>query len=128
MVEQVTKGIRISVTPKFEGVLQREHDICYAFSYTVTIENNSRDTVQLISRHWEIMDALNPTQTVSGQGVIGMKPVLDPGEAHSYSSGCMLVAPIGVMKGSYTMINFNSQSAFKVKIPAFKLAAEFAIN
>lgn len=128
MVEQVTKGIRISVAPKFEGVLQREDDICYAFSYSVTIENNSRDTVQLISRHWEIKDALNPTQTVSGQGVIGIKPVLEPGEAHSYSSGCMLVAPIGVMSGTYTMINFNSKSAFKVKIPAFKLAADFAMN
>ena len=128
MVQQVTKGIRISVTTRYEGIIGKNDRTTYAFSYTVTIENTGIDTVQLISRYWEIKDALNTTQHVSGQGVVGMKPVLEPGESHTYSSGCMLMAPIGAMHGSYTMVNFNTKKAFKVQIPSFKLRAEFAMN
>jgi ApaG protein len=128
MVQQVTKGIKISVTTQYEGYLGHEHTSSYAFSYTVTIENNSKDTVQLISRYWNIKDALNSTQVVTGQGVIGIKPVLEPGEIHTYSSGCMLLAPLGAMNGAYTMINFSNKTAFKVEIPSFKLHAEFVMN
>ena len=128
MVQQVTKGIKISVQSRYEGVLDQGSRKMFAFSYKITIENNSPDTVQLLSRFWEINDALNSVQTVSGQGVIGIKPVLEPGESHSYSSGCMLLSPIGLMKGYYTMINFNSRKAFKVTIPAFRLTGTFALN
>jgi ApaG protein len=128
MVQQVTKGIKITVRSKYEGLLEQGTRRMYAFSYQITIENNSRDTVQLISRFWEINDALNSVQTVSGQGVIGIKPVLEPGENHTYSSGCMLLSPIGMMKGYYTMINFNTRKAFKVAIPAFRLVGTFAMN
>lgn len=128
MVQQVTKGIKISVSTRYEGILGNDEIKRYAFSYMVTIENSSKDTVQLISRYWNIKDALNKTEEVSGQGVIGMKPVLEPGESHSYSSGCVLLSPIGAMKGSYTMISFNSQTAFRVEIPSFKLNAQFAMN
>lgn len=128
MVQQVTKGIKISVTTRYEGIIGRDQRTNYAFSYTVYIENTSKDTVQLISRRWKIKDALNSTQIVTGQGVVGMKPVLEPGESHTYSSGCMLLSPIGAMHGSYTMINFNTKKAFKVHIPSFKLRTEFAMN
>ena len=128
MVQQITKGIKISVTTQYEGFLGHDHKTSYAFSYNITIENNSKDTVQLISRRWNILDALNNQQIVTGQGVIGMKPVLEPGESHSYSSGCMLLAPVGSMNGAYTMISFNSKQAFKVQIPTFKLCADFAMN
>ena len=128
MVQQITKGIKISVSTRYEGVLGSEQKSSYAFSYTVTIENNSKDTVQLISRYWNIKDALNSSQIVTGQGVIGMKPVLEPGEEHTYSSGCMLLAPVGAMHGDYTMINFTNKTAFKVDIPSFKLFADFAMN
>jgi ApaG protein len=128
MEQQVTKGIKISVTTQYEGFLGDEHKSSYAFSYTVAIENNSKDTVQLLSRYWNIKDALNNTQVVTGQGVIGMKPVLEPGEIHTYSSGCMLLAPVGAMNGAYTMINFSNKTAFKVEIPSFKLYADFAMN
>jgi len=128
MVQLVTKGIKISVTTQYEGFLGNEHKTSYAFSYTISIENNSKDTVQLISRYWNIKDALNDTQEVSGQGVIGMKPVLEPGEVHTYSSGCMLLSPIGAMSGAFTMINFSNKSAFKVDIPSFRLYTDFAMN
>lgn len=128
MVQQITKGIKISVETTYEGSFYKNYKIQYAFGYTVTIENQSKDSVQLNARHWEIMDALNNIEIVSGEGVIGKKPVLKPGESHTYSSGCLLTSPFGAMQGHYNMVNFTTTKNFKVTIPTFKLSAPFAIN
>lgn len=128
MVQQVTRGIKISVETNFEGTFYKNYKIQYAFEYEITIENQSKDAVQLNARHWTILDALNNVEIVSGEGVIGNKPVLKPGELHSYKSGCLLTSPFGAMRGFYNMINLNNTQKFKVIIPTFKLSAPFAIN
>ncbi|MBC5840014.1 MAG: Co2+/Mg2+ efflux protein ApaG [Flavobacteriaceae bacterium] len=128
MVSQITRGIKISVLTSFEGTYFKNYKLHYAFSYQITIENHSKDSVQLMSRHWDIFDSLNENETVDGEGVIGKKPVLRPGELHTYNSGCLLSSPYGAMKGHFNMINFTSTRNFKVAIPTFKLAAPFALN
>jgi ApaG protein len=128
MIQQVTRGIKISVKTNFQGTFLKNHKMYFAFSYQITIKNQSNDSVQLNSRFWKIKDSLNKTNTVSGEGVVGVKPVLKPGESHSYSSGCSLTSPFGAMSGYYNMINFTSTKKFKVKIPSFKLSAPFALN
>ncbi len=128
MVQQVTRGIKISVETTYEGSFYKNYKIQYAFGYTITIENQSKDSVQLNARHWEILDALNNIEIVSGEGVIGKKPVLKPGESYTYSSGCLLTSPFGAMQGHYNMVNFTTTKNFKVTIPTFKLSAPFAIN
>ena len=128
MVQQVTSGIKISVETNFEGTFYKNYKIHFAFGYRVTIENQSKDSVQLTSRFWKIKDALNNTEVVEGEGVVGKKPVLRPGETHTYSSGCLLSSPFGSMNGYFNMINFTSTKKFKVIIPSFKLSAPFAIN
>ncbi len=128
MVQLVTQGIKISIETSYEGALISNGLKQYAFKYTVKIENQSKDVVQLISRHWEIKDALNEVDLVYGEGVVGKKPVITPGDTHVYSSGCLLHGPFGSMNGYYEMINFNNTKKFKVKIPAFKLSAPFSMN
>jgi ApaG protein len=128
MVSQITRGIKISVSTSFEGTYFKNYKLHFAFSYQITIENHSKDSVQLMSRHWEIFDSLNEDEIVDGEGVIGEKPVLRPGEKHTYSSGCLLSSPYGAMKGHFTMINFTSTRNIKVLIPTFKLSAPFALN
>lgn len=128
MVTQITRGIKISVLTDFEGIYFKNLKMHFAFSYHITIENHSKDSVQLMSRHWEIFDSLNDIEIVDGEGVIGKKPVLKPGETHTYSSGCLLCSPFGAMKGHFNMINFTSTRAFKVIVPAFRLSAPFALN
>ena len=128
MVSQITRGIKISVLTTFEGTYFKNHKIHFAFSYEVTIENHSKDSVQLTSRHWEIFDSLNDLETVDGEGVIGKKPVLKPGEIHTYSSGCLLSSPFGAMCGWFNMVNFTSTKTFKVIVPSFRLSAPFALN
>ena len=128
MVTQITKGIKISVLTSFEGTYFKNYKIHYAFSYQITIDNQSKDSVQLNTRHWEIYDALNNKEIVDGEGVVGKKPVIKPGESHSYTSGCLLASPIGAMNGFYNMVNFTSTKSFKVIIPTFRFSAPFALN
>ncbi|MFZ4105897.1 Co2+/Mg2+ efflux protein ApaG [Flavobacterium sp.] len=128
MVTQITRGIKISVKTSFEGTYFKNYKIHFAFTYEITIENSSKDSVQLISRHWEIFDSLNDVELVVGEGVIGKKPVLKPGETHTYSSGCLLSSPHGAMKGFFNMINFTTTNNFRVIVPAFRLNAPFALN
>jgi ApaG protein len=128
MVSQITRGIKISVAPNFEGTYYKNYKIHFAFSYEITIENHSKDSVQLVSRYWEIYDSLNDIEIIEGEGVIGKKPVLKPGEKHIYSSGCLLSSPFGAMLGHFNIINFTTTQNVKVVVPAFKLSAPFALN
>lgn len=128
MVIQITRGIKISVSTTFEGTFYKNHKMHFAFSYHISIENHSKDSVQLLSRHWDIYDALNALEMVDGEGVIGQKPVIKPGENYQYSSGCLLCSPHGSMSGHFNMVNFTTTKSFKVIVPAFTLNAPFALN
>ena len=128
MVQQVTSGIKISIETSFEGTFYKNYKVHFAFGYKVTIENQSKDSVQLNSRHWRSLDALNNEEVIDGEGVIGKKPILKPGESHTYNSGCLLTSPFGAMQGHYNMTNFTNTKKFKVAIPSFKLSAPFALN
>lgn len=128
MFTQVTNGIKISVHTTFEGTFFKSHKIYYTFGYTVTIENLNRDTIQLMTKHWDIFDALKATESIGGEGVLGRTPRLKPGDTYTYGSGCMLASPIGAMRGYYQMVNLTNIKAFKVEVPTFKLTAPFVIN
>ncbi|GAB1308101.1 Co2+/Mg2+ efflux protein ApaG [Urechidicola sp. KH5] len=128
MVSQVTNGIKISVETKFMGTTYYHERLHYAFSYKITIENQSNDSVQLLRRHWNIFDSLNNTEVVDGNGVVGQKPILKPGGKHQYSSNCLLTSHIGAMNGFYEMVNFTTTKTFKVHIPTFQLMVSGALN
>ena len=128
MVSQITKGIKISVATSFEGTYFKNHRMHYAFRYEITIENQSKDSVQLTSRHWEIFDSLNDIEIIDGEGVVGEKPVIKPGEKYTYNSGCFLSSAIGAMRGHFNMVNFTTTRKFRVAIPTFKLDAPYALN
>lgn len=128
MTQQITKGIKISVVTKFQGTFYKNYKVHFAFSYRIQIQNQSKDSVQLTSRFWKIKDSLGKCEIIEGEGVIGKKPVIKPGETHAYSSGCLLHSSFGAMKGHYNMINFTTTKRFKVHIPSFKLSAPYALN
>lgn len=128
MVQQVTNGIKISVKTNFEGVSYQNFRMFFSFSYQITIENQSNDCVQLVSRHWNIFDSLKSEQVVEGEGVIGKKPILTPKKSYTYSSYCNLTSPIGSMKGFFNMINFTTTKSFRVFIPTFQLTVPAISN
>ncbi len=106
------------------GFVERQSDIennRYVFAYTITIENISASSFQLMSRHWLIQDANRKTEEVFGEGVVGEQPVIQPGESYTYTSGAVLETEIGTMEGRYFMQGEN-EGEFEVAIPKFVLS------
>ncbi|CAM1367640.1 Co2+/Mg2+ efflux protein ApaG [Tenacibaculum xiamenense] len=128
MFQQITKGIKISVKTKYNGTRYRGHTTYYAFSYFISIENYSSQTVQLLERFWVIFDSLNNVEEVNGKGVVGQTPTLKPREVYNYQSHCFLVSSIGAMSGRYKMIDTSSLEEFFVTIPTFQLTTTPRLN
>jgi ApaG protein len=122
MYRTVTRGIEVSVTPKFLAERSAPKDGYYFWAYTIEIANHSAETVQLKTRHWRITDATGRLQEVRGAGVVGEEPVLKPGEAFEYTSGVPLPTPSGFMAGTYGMVGAGGEK-FDIDIPAFSLDA-----
>jgi ApaG protein len=117
----VTRDVRVTVRTFYladQSEPERSH---YVWAYRVTITNEGRQTVQLLKRTWLITDAQGRTQRVHGDGVVGERPVLDPGENFEYTSGTPLATPSGFMRGTYHMVASASGEAFDVEIPTFSL-------
>jgi ApaG protein len=125
--EKVTNGIRIRVTPEYSDDQSTPDEGYFFWTYTVDIMNESEQTVQLKSRVWRITDANGRTEEVRGPGVVGQTPVIPPGQSFTYSSGCPLATPSGIMVGSYQMTE-ESGKLFDVAIPAFSLDSPYAMR
>ena len=98
------------------------------FSYTITITNNSPQTVQLLSRHWIITDGDTlKNQEVHGEGVVGQQPYISPGEHFTYTSGTVMESLVGTMHGSYDFKGANGE-LFRAEIPPFTLAAPLKVH
>lgn len=120
MYKAVTRGISVTVTPRYMPEESSPENNRYFFAYAVEIINTSLDRVQLRARHWRITDERGHVQEVRGAGVVGEEPVLGPGESFSYTSGCPLATPSGTMQGSYLMETAGGET-FHAEIPAFSL-------
>lgn len=99
----------------------------YVFAYTITIDNNSTEAVQLLRRYWLITDANGKQTEVRGDGVIGEQPTLNPGTSYQYTSGAVLETPVGTMQGHYEMLSASEQQ-FNADIPLFRLAMPNILN
>ena len=120
MYKAVTRGISVSVQPRFMPEESSPRDARYFFAYTVEIINTGSERVQLRARYWRIIDGHGNLQEVRGTGVVGKEPTLGPGESFNYTSGCPLPTPSGTMEGSYVMETASGET-FDVRIPAFSL-------
>ena len=94
---ETTRDIHVSVIPQYLPDQSAPEDGRYVWAYTVRIENQGTETVQLRTRYWRITDALGTSHEVRGEGVVGEQPVLNPGEAFEYPSGTPLATPSGMM-------------------------------
>ncbi|MFZ4863380.1 Co2+/Mg2+ efflux protein ApaG [Sphingobacterium sp. Mn56C] len=128
MITQSTSGIKVSVACIYQPEYSNAENMHFMFAYRIIIENQSDYTAQLISRHWDIFDAIGEHKQIDGEGVVGEQPILSPGASHQYVSGCNLKSEIGYMEGHYTMIREFDNKIFHVEIPRFNLIANFKLN
>ncbi|MBC53077.1 MAG: Co2+/Mg2+ efflux protein ApaG [Gammaproteobacteria bacterium] len=99
----------------------------YAFAYTIRIENHGPEAVKLLSRHWVITDDNNQVEEVRGEGVVGLQPLIQPGQKFVYTSGAVLTTQFGTMEGRYTMARADD-SRFDADIPAFLLSRPHSVH
>ena len=125
MSEAVTDHVRVEVMSRHSPENSRQRE--WVFQYTVRITNLGTETVQLVSRHWIITDALEHTEEVVGPGVVGEQPVLAPGESFKYSSWCPLKTPTGMMHGTYQMVRAGGEQ-FDIEIAPFALKARYTVH
>jgi ApaG protein len=102
--EATTRGVRVHVLARYSPERSQPSGNKWFFLYTVTISNESENTVQLLTRHWIVTDGSGNVDEVRGLGVVGKQPTLAPGESFEYTSGWPLPAPFGVLHGTYQMV------------------------
>ena len=122
--EAVTRNIRVTVETEYAPGRSDPAQNQWFFLYTIRLTNEGRETVQLISRHWIITDAMGQVEEVRGKGVVGKQPVLEPGDRFEYTSGCALKTPFGSMRGTYQMVT-NKQETFEIDIPSFTMTEPY---
>ena len=116
----ITNDIQVTALPDFLPDRSDPDQSRYFWAYTIEIANLGRTRVQLVSRHWVIIDANGRREEVRGPGVVGEQPTIQPGASFRYASGCPLTTSSGVMVGEYRMVDEDGER-FDVAIPAFSL-------
>ena len=125
--EATTREITVRVAPSFMEEDSSPLRDYYFWAYTVDIYNGGRETVQMLSRYWQITDASGRVQEVHGAGVVGEQPTLEPGDSFRYTSGAPLRTPSGIMLGCYTMEKEDGET-FEITIPAFSLDSPYTMS
>ncbi|SDT87412.1 Co2+/Mg2+ efflux protein ApaG [Halopseudomonas salegens] len=127
MSQTLIDTIHIAVATRFLSEQSLPERNRYAFAYTITISNQGTHSAQLLDRQWLITDGNGKEEQVSGPGVVGEQPTIEPGNSHTYTSGCILETPIGTMQGSYGMLCADGRK-FRAPIPLFRLTKPNALN
>ncbi len=117
---EISHDVEVEVRPFYledkSSAIERKH----VFVYFITIRNRGQESIQLQQRHWEIEDSIGETYEVDGDGVVGKRPIIEPGSEFEYNSSCVLKSYSGVMEGYYVM-DHESRGSIKVNIPRFVL-------
>ena len=120
MYSKTTNNINVSVKSYYLEDQSKPDEQHYVWAYQITINNFSKQTVQLKKRYWEITESNGVKKEVSGAGVVGEQPILHPGEKFEYTSGAPLSTPSGFMEGYYEM-ETKDGNKFDASIPLFSL-------
>ena len=115
-----TRDIRVEAAAQFVPERSDPDRPHHFYAYRIRITNEGDQTVQLMRRRWEIRDAGNNTETVSGDGVVGYQPTFEPGMSFEYTSYCPLKTEWGTMEGCYTFERDGGER-FDVAISRFFL-------
>jgi ApaG protein len=119
-----TKDIVIKVRPEFLDGQSDASENSYVWAYHIRIENAGDMMVQLLVRHWRITDAYGHERRVDDDGVVGLQPLIAPGEFFEYNSGVNLKTPSGFMRGYYEFEDEDGNE-FNAEIPAFSLDSHY---
>ena len=119
------KGIRISVKSLYLKKFFFGKIINYKFKNILTIYNNGKNTIQILSNHKKIFD-LYGISYLNKQ--IRHKPILKPGNKLKLELNYSLKTQIATIFGYFSIICLNSTTKFKAYIPVIKLSTNETLN
>jgi ApaG protein len=90
----------------------------HAFIYFLTITNGSSRAVTLLGRKWIIREG-GETLVVEGDGIVGEKPALSPGESFSYNSYHLATGDSDA-HGAFHGVDADGNAIF-TRIPEFQM-------
>jgi ApaG protein len=125
--EAETAGVRVQIRARFSPQRSDPPASRWFFLYTIRISNVGETTVQLLNRHWTIVDGTGHTEEVHGPGVVGEQPTLEPGQSFEYTSGCPLPTPFGSMAGTFEMQRADG-TQFEAEAGLFQLIQPGSIH
>ncbi len=120
MYSKQTNSVLVTVTPTYQDSRSSPFENMFVWTYHIRIENKGSHTLQLLNRHWKVIDALGQMKEITGSGVVGVQPSLEPGEDFEYTSETSLTTSSGMMFGIYEMAT-KAGEIFNIDIPAFSL-------
>lgn len=117
--------LRITAAAAFDPKQSSPDEDTYLWNFAISIQNNGEDRVTVRRRRWQIVDGDGSVYNVTGDGIKGQQPEIAPGTTLSFQSECPLMAPHGMMSGTY-LVEAADGRTFEVEIPAFSLDSPFA--
>ena len=122
-----TDGLHVNVRARYCPEHSSPAASRWFFLYTIRITNAGATKVQLLNRHWTIVDGTGHAQEVHGPGVVGEQPTLEPNASFEYTSGCPLPTPFGSMAGSFEMQRGDG-THFEAEVALFQLIQPGSIH
>lgn len=89
------------------------------FIYFITIENKSLETVSIRGRRWVIQAKDGSTHIIEGDGIVGERPKLRPGDSYSFNSFHM-IGEGAIASGSFHGVDRSGHHVL-VRIPTFSM-------
>lgn len=114
-------GLRVTVDhvvhePRLDAPPDRPHP----FVYFLTVHNEAEVPVRLVGRKWVVTDLTDGSRlVVEGEGIVGERPRLEPGQSFSYHS-YHPVAGDSRAEGTF-FGRCDDGRAVCVRVPAFDL-------
>ena len=127
LAEAISHNFQVTAISRFMPERSNHEIPIFFFAYWITIKNQGAVPAKLLNRYWNITDADGRINEVRGEGVVGEKPLIKPGQSFEYNSFCPLPTNFGFMKGYYEMQG-GDKNTFQVEIPQFHLATPKSAN
>lgn len=100
--------------------LDAPEDRPHPFVYFITIKNDGELPVTIMGRKWIVAEKTGKRTVLEGDGVVGKKPRIEPGETFSYNS-YHVISEDASAEGAFIGVT-DDGTAVGVRIPQFQMA------
>lgn len=117
--DTANESVRVQVSSSYRPERSDSSLDKHCFAYNIRITNDSKQSIQLVSRRFEIQTIGSANKdVVQGPGVTGRQPILKPGESFEYTSTAPLsVKPmtttpvVARMQGEYNFVQLGEDGS-----------------